>query len=472
MFNAVDGPSGPPTLQLICLPYEFRAPVQIGGFDRAFILVSPHVQQTIIDGRTGQLADGSFHIFPEQEMEQASWAYRFTCPSSSVTVFRDRTRPWNARDAERRVLVGDGQLAGFLAALSNSDFRSSPAGKYAMDVFIVDRTTRRDRLRQLNQMGICRVSDKLEFCSDYGLPGTTRSAFYDLLPMFDYDPRLALFVALPCSDLAVINVKIQLAAMIKIGVRKLIQLRMPADIDHKQFHANLVRRYCSGYTARHASLGSLWALLAIWKSVAISARSFPAEQSALGLRGAVHALDKMAEVTVTHSRDAIKLMMEVAQVLRRRQNVHSQPTAFTEERRWDAASALALEGHLLRCFVHSAVMATPMPQGKHGEGVEWRLYDIGSHKPVNRSRWLDLVDFDSVAAHEQHWHGGERGPMFGVSLVTTMIPGESTLSILDWTWIHSRIVGEWLQEYGNGQALSNILKSECQFGENLDQLLE
>ncbi|OAQ64832.1 hypothetical protein VFPPC_06045 [Pochonia chlamydosporia 170] len=265
VFNAVDGPSGPPTLQLICLPYEFRAPVQIGGFDRAFILVSPHVQQTILDGRTGHLADGSFHIFPEQEMEQASWANRFTCPSSSVTVFRDRTRPWNARDAERRVLVGDGQLAGFLAALSNLDFRSSPAGKYAMDVFIVDRTTRRDRLRQLNQMGICRVSDKLEFCSDYGLSGTTRSAFYDLLPMFDYDPRLALFVALPCSDLAVINVKIQLAAMIKIGVRKLIQLRMPADIDHKQFHANLVRRYCSGYTARHASLGSLWALLAIWK---------------------------------------------------------------------------------------------------------------------------------------------------------------------------------------------------------------
>ncbi|KAG8409977.1 hypothetical protein J3458_019049 [Metarhizium acridum] len=470
----------PPALKIICLPHGFRAPVQLKGFNRVVVFGSPLIEKRITDARTGRIVMAPLRTSKYDEVEEASWAYRSDCPANAVTVYRGTADRPIAKNAERRTKINGEHQAGFFAALSNSQFRSSSIARCAAEMFFVFSGFRDDCLKQLRQMRICRVSPGFEFGGGAEVGDAARSAFYELLPIFDYDPRLALFAALPSSDPKVAVIKIQLAALVKVGLGHIFKFHAKSeDVNTKAKRVELRRRLANdlrGYTRRMASHGSLWTLLALWKSAAIESGSFVTDDAALASSGSLQVGEGLVGITFRESRHVIDLMSTVSQVLAAHHGVQAQPTNFDEEKHEEFTFRHyeELHKHLLQCFIHSAVLAAPAPEdesaGESQRAEEMDFYDMRSYKTVCGSVWVSLVDFDFVERIQKQKCPQHNGKLFGISLEAHKLPGEPFIRVMDWLWIHPSRVAEWFRIAGNGQRAQETFQHVAGLGENMDVL--
>jgi hypothetical protein len=439
--------------------------VQLRDFNWGIILVSPHVDQPIIDYRTGRITESSLRISKAQELQQECWAYRFSCPASSVTVYRTATSRFDDSVLGMRTKVDNEQLAGFLAALSGSKAGFTPVAKCALSM-LVGPDLLRERLSQLDQMGICRMSNA---SFDGQLTGTTRSAFYELLPMFNYDPRLALFVAMSCDSLAVVNVKIQIAALFSVGILNIFKFDIDPDSDLAEFMKRLEGEVYHGYTKEYAPLGSMLALVAIWKKVALQCANFDPENISLTTAINLGVCDGKMFVTVQGSQFALQLMLQVSEILKARQDIAPEPTEFEKESSWTMDCLMEFQSHLMRCFAHSTVIAVEVPSEIE---ARWYFIDRGSLTQLSSSPWLSMIEYKKAVRAGEDGGRPMNMPLLGVSLTAVQAPAKDQEDmspyILDWTWIHPGIVHEWRQRHANGR--SNATVRRVRFGQNPDTL--
>lgn len=454
-------PEALPCLQVICLPHGFRALVKLQGFNRGVILLSPLIVQPIIDARSGRVLDHAQRVSVGHRLEQASWAHRFDVPATEVTVYTDQNE-LPLSDWQRRVRVDNDQMAGFLAALSGSPFNISVVAQIGMGAFISDFNAQFDRLKQLRQMGIFTVEEKLEsleFTHNPNLSGPVRDTFYAVLPILDYDPRLALFVALPCLDLTVTKVKLQLAALINLRLTKLPFGPKAQEMDPALFR-EMVAEECIGYTKPIAATGFMWAYLGLWKQAAVRSNNFSNEDETH-----VDVLDGAMRVSGYRSRLAIDLMSVLKDVLHSYQGVEVEPTDIgSESNTWADNSVEELQYHFMRCFAHSSIVASRLNDILRLHNLpKWHYFDMPS-------RWLAFqlppltYDRDAIAEMDQ---GPPQEHLLGICVHATGAP-EGGISIHDWTWMPLKVLKMWTTEFADGEPLHEALKTICILGENAD----
>ncbi|KAJ4115024.1 hypothetical protein NW765_011655 [Fusarium oxysporum] len=196
----------------------------------------------------------------------------------------------------RRRLLENGQLGGFIMAVAElSSWEFDVNG--VLDCFIRYSLRRKIMKRRLEIQGIL---DR----DQVALSQLEARALRSLLPLLNYDHRLALFVALD-SDEIVRRVKIQLAVLVSLGLDKVVRLKLDQEIDPNSSSAKFIFGSCWGFAQDLAKQGTMWLTLGLWRGYKLSRVARHGQNSFGDLVGLDPALDNKADRLVQEVSDEL-----------------------------------------------------------------------------------------------------------------------------------------------------------------------
>lgn len=156
-------------------------------------------------------------------------------------------------------VVGDTQLSGFIASIYDRAFWGIDILR-TLKCFIRCPARMDQRTRCLETQGIIPEGQ-------FGLNGSEADAFRAILPLVDYDHRLALFGCLE-SNPVVRGVKLEFISVLTVDVHNIVIVK------HKTFLEPLLQdddlyqkffRACMGSSRCLANSGGIWLTLGLWK---------------------------------------------------------------------------------------------------------------------------------------------------------------------------------------------------------------
>ncbi|VZI14428.1 unnamed protein product [Fusarium fujikuroi] len=192
---------------------DFKTAERIPDAGRPHLLTSTTRRRLIFDLETRQPITVTTECSSSEEKQQMSWVHRFSGESTNVY-----TQPGFCHGAKsrRRMRFADEQLGGFLAALSELD--KWPLGisnvMHLFDHRGEESQVAIDIGQRLIRQGILQKNSKSTTGLSLALPNESHQAFYNILPLVEYDHRLALFLSLKSKNLMVNKAKAQMAAII------------------------------------------------------------------------------------------------------------------------------------------------------------------------------------------------------------------------------------------------------------------
>ncbi|KAM6512206.1 hypothetical protein FSOLCH5_009924 [Fusarium solani] len=239
--------------------------LQVSGY--LHIILSKTRQRPIFDMETRQVVHVDLHVSQSEICQQLSWVDRTTCPRSRVYVYIDTEYMENQMEHPRRKDVLNHHLAGFISGLGQfegwpSRIRSLPrlvtllAHEDESIKGIIDQTVQRLELQGLLRM------EESEMGPVISLHDSIPNTFFALLPLIDYDTRLAYLLVQP-SDPMTTWLKIQVAAMLTIGQDKLLSFQRGLYNPEDRLYVEIAMK--TGYGANLAHVGTLWMILGLLK---------------------------------------------------------------------------------------------------------------------------------------------------------------------------------------------------------------
>ncbi|KAF4503111.1 hypothetical protein FAGAP_666 [Fusarium agapanthi] len=192
---------------------DFKTTERIPDAGKPHLITSTTRRRLIFDLETRQPITVTTECSNSEEKQQMSWVHRFRGESTNIY-----TQPGFCYGAKsrRRMRFADDQLGGFLAALSELD--NWPLGiSNVMRLFDPSGEESQiaiDIRQRLIQQGILQHDSKSTIGLLLALPKETHEAFYNILPLVDYDHRLALFLSIKSKNDMINTAKAQMAAII------------------------------------------------------------------------------------------------------------------------------------------------------------------------------------------------------------------------------------------------------------------
>lgn len=419
------------------LPWGFHAPFPIRGFTHLHLICTADAEIVKShDFQTGQVVDIYRDAAIADLKEQFSWAFRADCPRENVSVYRQVNEPFLR--PERRCLFNDRQMEGMLAEVAYlGTWLGGIGGKAFLPLVQPNFMTAYDSMRRMANLDILKV-DFENMGMTESLEKSLRGPFHALLRLFDYDPRLALFVCFPTRSAAVRAIKIQVAALQLVGIVSLFPA-LEFGRDHGVVKEEIAA-LCSGYTKSIATTGTTWALLALWKN---------AMRSHLDLLAGNAGDSQLVPGKVTISWEAASRMLawedEIREVLKSHpiEDLDLLPSSDEPDtiENWEVNE---LREHVLHCY-NSQLAAAILPDNGGADDadeehpVPVRYRDLASRSIFGVEDGVEgLVDFQML----KHKDSNMKVPI-GAYMNLIRTDRRSHTDLRDWIWIPRSTWASW-----------------------------
>ncbi|EEU35476.1 uncharacterized protein NECHADRAFT_86219 [Fusarium vanettenii 77-13-4] len=360
-----------------------RSLFPLTGFNHVHVVANSTSTKVVFDAVTGQLTSTLAQRSKQERKEQLAYAHR-SQGASSVTVYIDRpyidrpvTRFLEAGTRLRRLQISNEHLGGFIAALAGVEAWGIDALEVAgcfvphMEEYALMTTVKR-----LIDQGLLR---RVQGTGCLGLQIHDKEAevFKAVLPILDYDHRLAYFVAQHTDNVILRQSKLQLASILTVEALELMKL--PADMGD-DFDALAAK--CWGYTRPLAKQGTMWMVLGLWKLAAKHLNDF--HEGMITNLTHVPVFGTSVHVSLMESTKVANTIKRLTRALAKLHiGLIDVPTA-DETGELDRAGCVELQTHLFTAFLGQLIVGSPM-DGEWG----WQVVASG----------IGVVDFKDWV----HW---------------------------------------------------------------------
>ncbi|KAM5342296.1 hypothetical protein ACJ41O_013262 [Fusarium nematophilum] len=419
--------------RMFLLPCNAPLPQRLVAYDFAHVITSETSWRSIFDLRSRQVVEVALRASTSERQQQLTWSDRTDSPRSHVFVYaqRDFINGENAR-IPRRMEIFNSQIRGFLAALA--EFIDWP--EQFMNLLQVSQVDSQDKvigemIWRLSAQGLVKYDDNALGYS-LALAPNTHGAFYKVLPLVGYDARIAHFLCQP-SNSAIVNLaKTEAAAMLAVGVSKVLGL-VNIDLSSQARSEALVagaKGICGGFVGR----GTLWVALGLtkWAAAKLARWNVTAQMMPESfLTNKSLSINNLMGVQVSDYRTALIKSLEDNGVVVRRMDFVSdsdQSDLVTEE----DFDEICL--HLARAFSHQIAHVQFTEEG----GIH--MMDHVSQEPLRCS-----VDVQALVSWP-HIHKADGGVVSGIYCNASRGSRDSLNMILDWAWIPQRVWKIWRVE--------------------------
>ncbi|KAF5536544.1 hypothetical protein FMEXI_10279 [Fusarium mexicanum] len=425
---------------------DFKTAERIPDAGRPHLITSTTRRRPIFDLETRQPITVTTECSNSEEKQQMSWVHRFS--GESTNIYTQPGFCYGANKSRRRMRFADDQLGGFLAALSELD--NWPLGisnvLRLFDPRGEESQIAIDIRQRLIQQGILQNDYKSTIGLSLALPKETHEAFYTILPLVDYDHRLALFLSIKSKNDMINTAKAQMAAIISGSNTNCFAFVY--KVAPEVYETNNAARI--GLLKHVAHTGTIMKGLGFMKT-AISATRFSM------LLPEIYIVDKQVRVYM----DEVKHIMERCRVLLKVLNTCGysvdETPPFTEEEPEGIEFDVFMEvwAHLLRAYTYQIALVTV---NEHGEVI---IKDLVSQTRIEASFEVQH-SFEWETIPTDKWD-------YAVGIYTRAVRERGRTVIKDWNWIPPEVWDRWGAELPGGVG---GLRTKFKLATNHDEVYE
>ncbi|KAH7177361.1 hypothetical protein DER46DRAFT_569029 [Fusarium sp. MPI-SDFR-AT-0072] len=423
---------------------DFRTAEKILDAGRPHLITSNTRRRLIFDLETRQPVTVTLQCSNSEEKQQMSWVHRFSGESTNIY-----TQPGFCYGAahRRRMRVRDEQLGGFLAALS--EFDKWPLG-ISNVVRLFDPRGQESQVatdigQRLARQGILKHDVKSTITWSLALPKETHQAFYNFLPLVEYDHRLALFLSIKSKSPMVNTAKAQMAAIISGSSTNCIDfVGKTAPEVHGSSDAARI-----GLFKHVAHTGTVMKGLGLIK-IAITASRFSM------ILPEIYIVDKQIRVNmneVKHVMERCRMLLEVLGTCG--YNVEEALPLTQEEDSIEFDQFMEVWSHLLRAYAYQIALVTV---NNHG--------DIFIKDLVSQTR----IEASFEVRHSLEWPVIPKNKKdYAVGIYTRATRGRGRTTIQDWNWMPPKVWDRWDAELPGG---IEGLRTKFKLTKNHDEVVD
>ncbi|KAL2681371.1 hypothetical protein Neosp_008982 [[Neocosmospora] mangrovei] len=421
-----------PRVRIIILEPDQRPLMFLRGYTHAHIILnssSEEVSEAFFDRKACQVANMGSEFSQDMRQNQIAWSHQPLV--ENVFVYAGSTLEDFSRGGARHLrFIEREEAGGFIASV----FARSSWGFDPRDVLGCFQFDTQVYLEMQHRL----LTQKIIEASPPGLAMTDHmaSVFRAILPIAKYDYRIAYFIANPASSPLVLHVKIQIAAMLIVGLHRLLLIENDPPLDE-------LLGACWGYGRSLASTGTIWLLLGLWKRLLVDVQRAEQEPS---LNHSI--LDGRVWTTTFEVDDFGRNVKEIRNALARLGLQVSYSAVALEDGDVIPDQRMELQNHLLLAYVHQLVV-TSKQQGK----LRHSMVSTGAEVST-----IGVDDLPHVFDIEGMMAGEDRTCWYSVcDGFSRVASGE--LRALHWTGIPSLLVGLWKLNHAPGGTLVEALDS-------------
>ncbi|KAL6413108.1 hypothetical protein AUP68_02606 [Ilyonectria robusta] len=446
----------------------FRAPCGIAGFDRVHIVLGSTDVTPVFDAVTGQITLTELALSRDERLEQVSWIGRADCLPENIFVYID-TRHCTVEEfveaghGYRRLKVSNRQLGGFLGSLAGMshwglDFYQIAEQFVTEHVALREMTSRMLRQEIITQPSVSRCDD-----ITLGMPDDERIIFKTVLPLLDYDHRLAYFLARRSSSGLVRQVKIQVAALMCVGPHEVVQLFNPDEKTSAENLADLVNA-CWGCTRRMAKTGTIWLMSSLWKRVVNSSSSGGDLEPSVCRKSHSHlpipdTFSSVDSQRLFELKDLIAALNTALGILGV-PNQYLDMTQGIDEKDLTKPQELELQVDLLHAYLFQLVVST---KHRHDGAEVFMTHDISTAK------WFGTIVVWFRLMIDAAWQtDGNPEAVYGVYHLLRR-RGQH-VDLQEWTWIPIQLVSDWHFAKAGEETIHSYLASNPLPTRNFDDV--
>lgn len=453
---------------LISASNGFNAPCRIAGFDRVHIVLGSADVAPVFDAVTGQITSTELVTSRDERLEQVSWLGRADCLPENIFVYIDTQERTveefvEAGHGYRRLKVSNRQLGGFLGSLAGMshwglDFYQIAEQFVTEHVALREMTSRMLRQEIITQPSVSRCDD-----ITLGMPDDERIIFKTVLPLLDYDHRLAYFLARRSSSGLVRQVKVQVAALMCVGPHEVVQFFNPDEKTSAENLADLVNA-CWGCTRRMAKTGTIWLMSSLWKRAVNSSSSggdfgpsvCRKSHSHLPIPDTSSSVDTQRLFELKDLIAALNTALGILGV----PNQYLDMTQGIDEKDLTKPQELELQVDLLHAYLFQLVASTKHPD----DGAEvFMTHDISTAK------WFGTIAVWFSLMIDAAWQtDGNPEAVYGVYHLLRR-RGQH-VDLREWTWIPIQLVSDWHFANAGEETIHSYLASNPLPTRNFDDV--
>ncbi|KAI8714986.1 hypothetical protein NCS52_01005300 [Fusarium sp. LHS14.1] len=436
-MHGAEAPQGP-WVRIIILEPEQRPLMFLRGYTHAHIILSSSSQnmsETSFDRKACQIANMGIEFSQDICQNQIAWSHQPLI--ENVFVYAGSTLEDFSRGGARHLRFIEREEAGSFIA---SVFARSSWGFDPRDVLECFQFDTQVYLEMEHRL----LTQKIIEPSPPGLAMTDHmaSVFRAILPIAKYDYRIAYFIANPASCPLVLHVKIQIAAMLIVGLDMLLVMENDPPLDE-------LLAACWGYGRSLASTGTIWLLLGLWKRLLVDVQRAEQEQRdelAQSLNCSI--LNGRVWTTTVEVDDFRSNVKAIRNALAPLGLQVSYGDVALEDGDVIPDQRMELQNHLLLAYVHQLVV-TSKQQGK----LRHIMVSTGAEIST-----IGIANLPHVFDIERMMAGEDRTCWYSVcDCFLRRADGE--LWALHWTGIPSLLVGLWKLNHAPGGTLVEALDS-------------
>lgn len=442
---------------MLHLPPGYRHPSPLAGFEVIHLCLGTFREQTIFDPYTEQMARLRLLTSEEERREQVAMTFRTSrarrprvmlyCDQGTIDDFVE----FGA--SERRLRICNDHAPGFLLALvCLKDWEIDI--EEIISCFFSKGQQQQSNLRTVRYILYMQNATRYvpEGWSSEDEAGAERGLFNVLgtelleresflqkvLPIVDFDYRLAVFIARPTQSAKVFKVKLQLAAILVTGIEKLFTFAHRGSMPYEEYKKSLILA-CQGWTSLLARTGgSMWLAVGLWKSGALGMEGCDTvESSNIEIPGAPVTMNKAAFHAVQRTLDSLTNACALSYV-------PVLPDSLPHEVLSESESD-EIQEHLAWAYMHQIVQTRRMPDGSI---VHRLLNGTIDDYSITLPPWtFDESDVDGLLNSDVPYYndGSHADRIFGIFHGMSREFEISNFYLDDWTYIPGNII-RWAHE--------------------------
>ncbi|KAF5708021.1 hypothetical protein FMUND_10794 [Fusarium mundagurra] len=411
-----------------CLPFALH------GYDHVHVIAESNPMSFETDMATNQLTLSTRQWSIEERQEVRTYVHRFGTKPLSTAFYVDRPRRddvnlewWEDGPVLRRQNVWSLNLGAFIAAVTSLGSKVDAAA--VVQCFVPEgmNTLYQTMVKRLHTQGIINLGQDGHLAMNLAGQELTMTAFFTVLELVRYDYRLAYLIAQQSEteDDMVLQVKIQLAAVMSIGGLSLFDFDKSLDNPEPADTLEAVIEACTGYSASLCDQGNMWLALGLWNRVGKDSMNFSQvpDSDSVPISGISVRANWSRCVQVHELWTVISSALATNGVDTVRRELTTETQALSRN------GCRAIGTHLFKAYLSQLVVRNPWPD-------EVEFLDVSTRRTITGFVSEAGVTLDS----ESMLPGFE--PVFGIYHHLIRLDGD--VGFLDWTRVCPQIVDDWI----------------------------
>ncbi|KAM0336310.1 hypothetical protein ACHAPQ_004242 [Fusarium lateritium] len=435
------------TFQL-CLPGDFPLVPPVFENYGLICLVAdgrlPHRQAW--HRNTRQIIGFNRYASKQQRLQQICWLQQES-PEKRFYSRNESFSDFSKGGYHHHQMVEDTHLGGFIASVYDREFWGIDIFR-TLNCFIrcparLDQTTRRLKTNGILSKG------------RFGLAGSEADVFRAILPLVEYDYRLALFGCLD-SNPVVRGVKLEAISVLMMGVRDIIQVKdetfLETLLDDDELFQKLIGA-CMGPSRCLANSGLIWLVLGLWKRYSLSELT-------------VNSSPEQADVTRWLDEHLQPLGKSVNDVKAHREGLYKAVIGAGVSARdhlhyeLSEAEQFKIHTHLFHAYMFQLTLVRPGEEGYVTHFIYSAMMEV--HKTRGAFNLNLLIDEPTFLESEQ------AEGIVGISHSMTKVGDK--IFFEDWTWVPLEVIATWMVDNApNTDLISMLLDMTLDVEENVDE---